>query len=709
MFFSQKYINDILSLTNSFVIHLHAESVSVNLELQNKYNTSYEYVANDISTWKHYVNMTGEYHQLDNYLLPNGIKILVLETQTEEVLTKQLLEDYPTTKAILRKMDIEYNNLIEFYPEYETLIKGIIYPVTMDSIIEAEDGDILIFNKDLLEKQEYSLICSLEREVKRYLARWHIPEYTITDEFYVPAIIAGYTSLVVLKIINHRLSKIGTEEVHSLLMTEFFKSNLSLHNDIDILEDDVRLWLYKNLKYLIKHTGKEETLNLLINEVLKKSGLYVKELIIRNRLPVINDDTSDLSKSVYVKPINNLFYTLNADVNNIISSVANDVILFKEVNDITYDTKDLIANDERYRTKLKNDVSNPNDTIERTKIITIEYANLFNVFPAIVAETTIENWINSVYLYDRTNMKIFKDPNTKISYNLTEKEAILLTLKHMLALIGREDATLDSITLSNVPNYTFNVNNLITDSVEIIPTIENLLSDIIPYNGININKHILSIINFYNLTWVYANDEDNPAIRSDVSLLYERIRRPVVIELSDTPQTLEYLTQNIAFNYNEEYDYKISIVELVKVFTGIHIDKSMEIDSLLRKFKNMIDKLTSYTTQTLPENMYAAVSTANEDIGIFRDVNVITPIDSRFYCLELIDHRIASEANDTTDSIFVNNMSIARASYTGNRSHNMDLEVINSELFEMKVRTNAVAISREDEFNNFPHRFPAIF
>ncbi len=695
MFFSKKYLTDILSLSNSIVVSLHAEAVSVNLELQSKYRREYIFNEMDISTWKHYVNMMGEYHELDNLLLPDGIMVNVLETNTEEILTKDLLDLYPATKATLYTLGIEYKKLIDKYPEYETLIKGIIYPVTIDDITHSEDGDILNYNKDLLEPQEVSLIGMLEKEIKNYLLRWHIVEYTILDEFYIPAIIAGYTSVIVLKIMNIRLSKIGTEEVYSLLMIEFFKSNLSIHNDVDILNPSVKLWLYKNLKYLIKHTGKEETLNLFIKEVLNKSGLLVKEIIIKNRLPVI-ENSIDLSKPNYAKLKDNLYYVINADINNIISNVTNELILYREINDIMYGTKDLIMNDERYITKLNNDLSVPNNTLERSKIITIEYANLFNVFPANVMEITLENWINTAFRFSNNIFKKFTDFNTKITYTLNEKDAVLLMIKNMLNLVNKEEVVIDSIMLSNVPSLNYITDNILSRHDLVPETMDALLDNIVQYNGVNITPHIDSIIDFYNTVWIYANDEDNPVLRSDAILLNERIKEPIEIILSDTPKTIDEITDHIPFKYTDNYDYKRSLVDLIELFTDIDVNKADEIDEYLQKFKNMTNKLTSYTIQILPENSYSSIHVAAEDIGILREANIITITDSEFVCLELLDLYIDLEINELDDYIIVNNLDIADVKVDIEVAPLIDLELINEEITSLNVKVNSRVTSLDD-------------
>ena len=711
MLFTEPYTRDVLNLTKSIVVYLHSESVSVNIELQNIYGTSYRFIAEDITTWKHYLNMTGEKHQIDTQLLPDGIQVYVTELMGYRDLNKQLLEDYPVTREILKRMGDEYDELLDKYPDFETLIRGIVYPVDMSVLVKAKDGDILAYNHKLVEKQEHTLIAEVQKEVKRYLLRWHIAEYTITDEYYIPSLIAGMTSSILLKINNHRMSKQGTEEIHSVLMNEFFKSHLSLQRDVEILSEDIKLWLYKNLRYIINHVGKDSTLDLLVKEVFRKSGLYVKEAVIRNRLPIEFNQTN-LSKPSYSKNTDNIFYAENGDSCNITSSITNDLILFKEIDEVTYDTKTLIINDERYRRKLTNDVATPINTLERTKVITIEYENAYNVFPANVPEITLENWFHMGMVLNQNRYETFVDPNTKITYYLRETDAIKLVLKHLLILINKEELLLTNLTLSNIPNHVYSTDNLITDLPDVVETVNALLDEMVIYDGTNTEEVIDSIIKFYNLLWVYANDEDNPVIRSDIELIYERIREPVVVSLSNTPKSILEITENIPFNYTTNYDYRLSVIEMTRVFTGINIDKSMEIDNLLSKFRNIIDKLTSYTTQTLDENLYASVSAASDDIGVLRDANIMTPIDSRFYCLELLDLTVNVQADDAKDKIYVSNMNISKANLSGPLQPRMDLDIVNEELVEFKVMSNMVLLTdpdAEQHANDLPHALPHQF
>jgi len=695
---------DTIKLAKSFVIYLHAEAVSVNIELQKKFGTTYQFESENILTWKHYKNMMGEFHELDTITLPDGIDIFVLEIGETRKLTKELLAEYITTHAILKEMDKEYDELIDKYPDYETYIKGVVFPVTEEQIIEGVDGEILQYNSRYVEDQEYSLIRSVEEHLKNHIARWHVAEYTLTDEFYIPALIASITSIATLKIINHRLSKHGTEEAHSTIIIEHFKSNLAIHDVTDVLEDDVRLWLYKNIRYIIKHIGKDSTLDLIVKEILNKSSILTKEVLVKNSLPY-NFNKTDLTKPSYTKKTENLFYAVNGDVNNIISNIANDTLLYKEVNEETYGTQDLILQDERYRDYLNNAVSNPTNTLERTKVITLEYANAFNVFPANMPEITIENWLYIALKFSHNAFKTFKDSNTQINYYLNETDAALLVIKHLMVLANRDNVPVDKITLSNVPDYNFSMDNLIIANADVKEDITRIVNKIEPYTGNNSKEHIESIIDFYNTLWVYANDDDNPIKRSDVSLIYERIRKPVTISISDTPQTINEITSNIYFNYNADYDYRVSIVELIKTFTGINVDKFTEIEDILTKFKNLVDRLTSYTTQILTDNAFATVSAAVEDVGILSDANIMTIKDGAFYCLNMVDHNLELEVNNHIDQIIVSQNTIANAQLNNTIPPELSMEIISGDIRELKVETMS-RMTEATNTNYLPHSLP---
>ena len=77
-----------------------------------------------------------------------------LDTLETILFSKENLELHPLTRESYQFGTRYYYNLLNKYPNQEFLIKGILYPCDINKAIEAEDGEILSYQSDLVEEQE---------------------------------------------------------------------------------------------------------------------------------------------------------------------------------------------------------------------------------------------------------------------------------------------------------------------------------------------------------------------------------------------------------------------------------------------------------------------------------------------------------------------------------------------------------------------------
>jgi len=593
-------INQVLQLTKSLVISHHPTAMSNNLEMVKRFGSFYKYNNDDFRTWKYYINMTGEYHDLDDYMYPDGIQVKVLETNTYQKLTKDLLDTYPVTKQAMQTQDLIYKEAVSKYPFSENLIHGITYPTTMDDIYQNEDGAILNYYKDAVEENEYNLIPELELFLKNYISRWSIAEYQLTDDLYSGGLITVLTPIIIGKIINIRLSNIGTDRVNSFYMNAFFDSNLQLSSDANMLPDDVKMWLYKNLKFLIKHTGKEENILIIIEEVMKKVGVDLREFVIKKNALL---ESSDNLKLIRYGDLN--------DVPNIVS--LNDVL-----NIEFYERP--ITEDEM------NTIKTPKYLVERTKLLSLDYIKTGKIFPLNRAILIFESWLYKIFNSDSksdTVFKSFRDSNTGITYNLSEKVAGYLVIKWLFELYGYSDREVSIFTLQSIPRDTFETDNLISET-SVVYDMRTMLNN--AYEKLDYNNDIVttlnSMIDFYDRTWTYLNDYDNPILRSDGNLILERIFAPVEVRISDSPMVIDDIFSD-PIKYTTNYDYRKSIDDLIFVFTGFNIDRLGKINNMLEAFTNILLKLTSYTTQVSYSSNYPTLYITNEFNGDIKGPNLI--------------------------------------------------------------------------------------
>ena len=91
-------------------------------------------VTEDQTTWKYYLNVSGQYHPADTPMY-----IQSLDTQQSVMFTTELLASSPVTAAAYTIGSSYYNNLCRIYPNQIDLIKSILYPVDINAAIAAPE------------------------------------------------------------------------------------------------------------------------------------------------------------------------------------------------------------------------------------------------------------------------------------------------------------------------------------------------------------------------------------------------------------------------------------------------------------------------------------------------------------------------------------------------------------------------------------------
>jgi hypothetical protein len=633
MLYSNNYLADTFKLVQSLIILTHGEAVSMNLDLSIKYPTHYTYEEYDIETWKHYINMTGEYHAIDKMLYTDGLILYVEELGREEVLTKELLETLPTLRDRLLLFDTLYTDLVDKYPECEVLIRGIILPVTMDEIKDNPDGTIVNFNDKLVENSETNLMLELNKFSIAFNKRWFIAEYIITDELYAADYLVKLYTALITKCLNVRLSNIGTYKVHSFYMNEFFKSNLDVYKHSMQFSDEVKLYLYRNMKYMIKHTGKEHVLDMLVKNVLERSNITVEEVVKKQQKVEILDDTPVKNReSLYIVPYG-VFNGTGVKISN----------------SDTYALEISEGNYKDYARRLQFDtiVGTNKTTIERSKVLVLDYNGATRTHPYNEPMIVFENWIYRVFVKDINTNLLYTD-QTNLTYTLNEKTAVYLVLKYLFKLSGFTESTFKNIILSKIPKDEFVTDNLISNT-SVADDIQNYL-DSINLDYIDLNNTCNEVLKLNELLWTYMNDSYNPALRSDGNLIFNRIHEPVKIELSDEEVLIDDLFVD-PVTYSNSYDYRKAIVSIIELFSGINIDKRTFIDDLLKDFKYLTNELTSYTTQVIPINNYPVSYVTNSFSGKIVGPNLYKIDKAMFVHTEPAIYQLTLEARDINNDL----------------------------------------------------------
>jgi len=258
------YRDSNISLARSIVVKSEDSIVAIN----DYFNAMGRTVDSDPKTWKYYLNLAGEYHWSDT-----PMEVISSDTQQLIPFTKEVLVDHPLTRFEYRRGGSERHRILSAYPKQEILIDRILDPVDIDKAIAADNMDILFWDSTLVASNELNLIPELQRWIKRFNLRWNVTSMSVTDGLYPSVFLANLYLAMVNEISNIRISNIKTPYASQWHIWTYLSGHLGLDKYQEYLSIEQSLWLYRNIEYIRRNAGKEYTLDLLVENLIKTTGL----------------------------------------------------------------------------------------------------------------------------------------------------------------------------------------------------------------------------------------------------------------------------------------------------------------------------------------------------------------------------------------------------------------------------------------------------
>lgn len=615
MYSINDYIKHTIMFSNSIVVKSLGAAIAINKTVM---NLTFTTIPQDKTTWRYFMNISGKKHPTNN-----DVMVYIIETGKKELLTKEILDKYPVTKKELLNNESYYDDLINEYPKDRLYIHGCLYPVDIKTAIAAPEGTILAYNPKYVEDAEYSLIKELNSFTTNYFKRWYIKEYTIVDELYIAGVLANLFAILPSKIMNIRLSKIMTPEVHSFHMEHFFRSTLDLWEPAQVLTPASRMWLYKNLRYLKNNIGKNSTLNTIIEKIFNANAMGLGSYNIRVNDVAYNLDsrTNDpkkipISEPIFTRPSNvlsgiklNNYYA--ADNNKTIDT---DTVINLELNSLKIDK---LNNEPTDRDKfiINNAVKDINNTVydkQDTKIIELSSSKLFKMYGSDIYKVILDHWVyftqNNVVEYTIE----YVDPNTNSIYTVNPRIALLIMLKYLVYVTGNPKLKLTKLFY----NYVLNPDSDIIYEI-LYKLKEDGLTDVM-FNQLvslypNANRYISgtretceyikSSIDFYTACWYADANSSSISVSANIKHLLQLATIYGTYDLTDKPdgETIDelLLKEGIEIDVTMDYDVVGAIQALFKAAVLIDVDSQSEMDSSIELYMELLNKLTSYTVQTI--------------------------------------------------------------------------------------------------------------
>lgn len=275
------YVQKVMAMAKTMVIKSDATAQAINTDLV---GTGRAVDSDFPETWKYYLNLNGQYHATDKEMT-----VISLDTLETIVFSKENLRTHRATARNYAYGSKYYNDLVARFPDQETLILGILNPVDLTHAVEASEGTILYADKNLIEGQETNLLEKLQGYIDRFLVRWSVDAYRLTDDLYVPAQLGVLYLNLPLWILNIRLENCKTQYAHSFHIREYLASHNRLDKYIEQLTIKQQLWLYRNILYIENNAGKQETFDWLVENIVTERGIPLAQYVMRHNLEEMPD------------------------------------------------------------------------------------------------------------------------------------------------------------------------------------------------------------------------------------------------------------------------------------------------------------------------------------------------------------------------------------------------------------------------------------
>ena len=542
------------------------------------------------ASWRYYKHLAGEYHAMDEpmQIISHDTQELISFTKTNLLVHKTTAHNY---KADKRYVD----TLIAQYSMQFNLIRGILYPIPINDAINAADGEILYYDKDLVEDNELTLIHDIQSNIDAILSRWYVEDYVISDELY-PAVFYVMLVASLIKItLNQRLARCKTAEAHSYHIREYLASRNGLDGYIDMLTKKQLLWLYRNIDYIRANIGKQEILDSLIDNILTPRGIPVGEFRIEQNIETLLEDGVPTGEFVSF-PIN----TSSSGVRDRFLSIAE---MFVKERGIASGNEDAEIEALPKTTKL---LARSGFNTLPTKVLESKMVDLGEFVPVILTDTLYHYWgyLSATGKY-RAIIEVTIGGNEVL---LPVKDAFVL---YTYALYKAAGITLDEIPTFYADNIlkpvrpSFNTLRGMTDKRYVsdtklfsllanIPTVEEHISTIGFYENISA---IHTRFKQHRLQWAQVNDGWGRGMAEGAARhLYHTIRIEVA---SEATYTEWFNARRLDLSTVTQSEWEEAATELFTKATGWVEDRSLA--DIQAGLIGLVQRLTSYTIQWIYE------------------------------------------------------------------------------------------------------------
>jgi len=583
------YLESVFNLANTLVIKFDYTVEAINT-YQRLLNPAL-FNENDPTTWKYYLNVSGEYHYSDTMMT-----VVSLDTLEEIIFSKENLTVHKATASAYQYGSRYYQELVSKFPTQETLIQGILYPVDIQKAINAKNGEIISYPQFLIESNEYTLISDLQNWIDGYIFRWINDSFGLAHDLYQFTALACFYSKLPQVILDIRQKKCHTNEVHSFHVKQYLASHGQLDRNMDQMTLKQSLWLYRNILYIKKNLGRKKTFDFLTEHIMTQRSIPLSGYTGYH-------DVSQMPTQIYPQvlfkrqAINEVASVETVDPLPLTNILAKEDSLAKDNYEARINETDSI-NDE-----IVNSVSNK----VVTKAVESTLFDYSNSSPYNLEDILLNEWIYLAFTNRYTAYIQLTNPVSGENFNISVKDAFILgyyLFCHSFDLIPVNLPEVPAIRVQRVPMATkedvLSVadRSLIDDQMGIdILQYQPLITNVYSTESFrDLCVQIYDSANYQHNLMAYQEDYYARAI---VQGMASRIYSDAVCDFNNpaTTYTDWFASKNLPiedFLLTDSYELWTEIT--VKA-TGSESNLTLSLASIQQAMTDIMTKLSSYSIQ----------------------------------------------------------------------------------------------------------------
>jgi hypothetical protein len=467
------YMQNVLSLAGSMVIKSSLEAQAINNALTANYNAgvagSYPVDESDPTTWRYYLNLSGQYAPTDTMM-----QVISQDTLQTIDFTVANLQTNTATAAAYAVGGYYYNQLVAQYPGQSRLIRGILNPVDITTAINAPDGQVLWMDPTLVESQEMNLQLEISRWCAYWFRRWNVAAYSLTDDLYVAAMLGVMYSQLPLQILKIRMQNCHTYMAHSFHMLEHLESNGELNQYGASLTISQMLWLYRNIRYIQRNPGKQSTFNWLVQNILTARNLPLSSWTMRHNTATLQDTLTPTP--VFVRNnINNLLSEGGVDTRTVTEMLAAETPMARD----NADDADTIS-------EVTTTLALSLDDNLNTKVLESSVIDTTDASPYKLADCLLNHWLYFAATGIYTAYISVTDPKTGDNYSFSASDAFIVYMYCFSAGIGVPIDTIPALIASKVRKIPM------PTAAEILPYLTTAVDPAVDLPAVFLNQPVIA-------------------------------------------------------------------------------------------------------------------------------------------------------------------------------------------------------------------------